>query len=101
MISNENLNDLAEKLSSAIPDGLKSLKSDMQNNMKSVLQSSLQQMNLVSREEFDVQAALLSRTLEKLNQLEKQIGELEKTKWINFDITRQTLAFTASKRCTL
>jgi len=80
MITNENLNDLAEKLSSAIPDGLKSLKSDMQNNMKSVLQSSLQQMNLVSREEFDVQAALLSRTLEKLNQLEKQIGELEKTK---------------------
>ena len=80
MITNENLNDLAEKLSSAIPDGLKSLKSDMQSNMKSVLQSSLQQMNLVSREEFDVQAALLSRTLEKLNQLEKQIGELEKTK---------------------
>ena len=80
MITNENLNDLAEKLSSAIPDGLKSLKSDMQSNMKSVLQSSFQQMNLVSREEFDVQAALLSRTLEKLNQLEKQIGELEKTK---------------------
>ena len=80
MISNENLNDLADKLSSVIPEGFKSLKSDMQNNIKSILQSSLQQMNLVSREEFDVQTALLTRTLEKLNQLEQQVEELEKVK---------------------
>jgi len=80
MINNENLNDLANKLSSAVPEGFKSLKSDLQSNFKAILQSGLQQMNLVSREEFDVQTALLNRTLEKLKHLEQQVTELENSK---------------------
>jgi len=78
MINNQNLNDLVDKLSTALPDGLKTLQADAKNNMRSVLESSLRQMNLVSREEFDVQSALLARTLEKLKALEQKVDELNK-----------------------
>ncbi|VAW56054.1 hypothetical protein MNBD_GAMMA07-564, partial [hydrothermal vent metagenome] len=61
-----------------MPESLKTLKSDVKNNIKTTLESSLRQMNLVSREEFDVQAALLARTLEQLKALEKQVEELSK-----------------------
>jgi len=80
MIDNQNLNDLANKLSSVIPDSVKTLKADVDNNIKAILESSLRKMNLVSREEFDVQSALLERTLNKLNELEKQLEELSKSK---------------------
>lgn len=78
MIDNQALNELADKLAAVMPESLKTLKSDVKNNIKTTLESSLRQMNLVSREEFDVQAALLARTLEQLKALEKQVEELSK-----------------------
>lgn len=77
MIDNQTLNELTDKLSSVLPDSMKSIKSDIDSNLKAVLESGLRQMNLVSREEFDVQSALLERTLAKLEQLEKQLEELQ------------------------
>lgn len=77
MIDNQTLNELADKLSSVVPDSVKTLKSDVDNNIKAILESSLRQMNLVSREEFDVQSALLERTLNKLKELEAQLEKLE------------------------
>ena len=77
MINNQNINDLVDKLSAALPDSIKTLQEDAKNNIRAVLESSLRQMNLVSREEFDVQSALLARTLEKLNELEKQMDKLK------------------------
>jgi len=77
MINNQNLNDLVDKLSAALPEGFKTLQADAKNNLRSVLESSLRQMNLVSREEFDVQSALLARTLEKLKDLETQVAKLK------------------------
>ena len=77
MIDKQNLNDLAEKLSSVLPENFQTLKSDVTSNFKTILESSLRQMNLVSREEFDVQSALLTRTLEKLKELEKQVEQLK------------------------
>jgi len=74
MINNQNLNDLADKLSSVLPDSVKTL---ISSNIKAVLESGLREMNLVSREEFDVQSALLARTLKKLDKLEKQIEDLQ------------------------
>lgn len=78
MIDTQSINKFADKLSAAIPDGIKTLKGDLDSNLKAVLESGLQQMNLVSREEFDVQTALLERTQLKLKQLEEQLLELEK-----------------------
>jgi len=78
MIDIQNLNGLADKLTSVIPDSVKTLKDDVNSNIRATLESGLQQMNLVSREEFDVQTALLERTQLKLQQLEEQLAELEK-----------------------
>ena len=78
MIDQKTLDELTDKLSSAIPDGIKVIKSDVEKNIRAVLEATLRNMNLVSREEFDVQSALLTRSLEKLKQLEQQIAELEK-----------------------
>jgi len=77
MINNQNINDLVDKLSAALPEGIKTLQADAKQNLRSVLESSLRQMNLVSREEFDVQSALLARTLEKLKELEAQVEKLK------------------------
>ncbi len=71
------LDELAHKLSGAIPPGLHHLREDLERNFHAILQSAFSQMNLVSREEFDAQAALLRRTREKLEKLEKQVEELE------------------------
>jgi len=71
------LDELAHKLSDAIPPGLHHLREDLERNFHAILQSAFSQMNLVSREEFDAQAALLRRTREKLEKLEKQVEELE------------------------
>ena len=78
MISNQTINELAEKISAVLPDSIKTVQTDLEKNLRAVLESSFSKMNLVSREEFDVQSALLARSLEKLQQLEKQIEELEK-----------------------
>jgi len=78
MIDQKTLDDLTDKLSSVIPDGIKVLKSDLENNIRAILEATLRNMNLVSREEFDIQSALLSRSMERLKQLEQQIAELEK-----------------------
>ena len=77
MIDTNLISELTQKLSSALPESAQSLKSDLENNFRAILESSLQQMNMVSREEFDAQSALLERTLEKLDQLEQQLKELE------------------------
>lgn len=78
MIDNRTLDDLTNKLSGLLPEGIKVMQDDAQKNIRALLESTLSNMNIVSREEFDVQAALLARTHEKLQTLEKQIQELQK-----------------------
>ena len=73
-----HVDDLAKKLASFMPDSMKNLQSDIEDNMRSGLESGLRKMNLVTREEFDIQSAVLLRTREKLEALEKIVTELEK-----------------------
>jgi len=75
---NESLEQLSKRISSLIPGDLKHMQGDIENNIHSLLQSSLNKMNLVTREEFDVQSAVLQRTRKKLEQLEKQVAQLQK-----------------------
>jgi len=75
--------NLAKKLSSLIPelpDTFQHLQKDLESNMRTGLESGLRKMNLVSREEFEVQTAVLLRTREKLENLEKIVKELENKK---------------------
>jgi len=78
MINTDFLDDISRKVSSALPEGIKMMQQDVDKNIKAILQSSIEKMNLVSREEFDVQTVLLARTQERLQILEKQIEQLEK-----------------------
>ncbi len=78
MIDNKTLDELADKLSSALPDSIQIMQHDIERNMRAILESTFQKMNLVSREEFDVQVALLAKTEQRLKELEQQIAELEK-----------------------
>ena len=75
---NESLEQLTKRISSLIPGDVKHMQDDIENNIRSLLQSTLTKMNLVTREEFDVQSAVLQRTREKLEELEKQLEQLQK-----------------------
>ena len=74
---NDPLEQLTKRISSLIPGDVKHMQDDIETNIKSLLQSTLTRMNLVTREEFDVQSAVLQRTREKLEQLEKQVEKLK------------------------
>ncbi len=80
MENKNTFDDLAKKITGLLPGNVQQIQRDLESNIKALLQSSLSKMNLVSREEFDVQSALLARTREKLDQLEKQLAEIENIK---------------------
>lgn len=77
MIDLEKLDDLARRLSSLVPPSLREGREELQENFKSVLQSGLSKLDLVTREEFEVQRAVLLRTREKLDELERTVADLE------------------------
>ena len=73
---NDSIEQLSKRISDLIPGNVKHMQEDIETNVRSLLQSTLSKMNLVSREEFDVQTAVLQRTREKLEQLEKEVEAL-------------------------
>ncbi len=76
-MTNDALENLTKRISSLIPGDVKHLQEDIESNVRSLLQSTLTKMNLVTREEFDVQSAVLQRTREKLEELEKIVSQLK------------------------
>ncbi|MCG8369631.1 MAG: accessory factor UbiK family protein [Proteobacteria bacterium] len=76
-MSDESLENIARRLAEAVPEGLRSVREDLESNFRSVLRSSLSKLDLVTREEFEVQEAVLARTREKLEALEALVKELE------------------------
>jgi len=72
-----NIDELARRLADALPGGLKALRADAEQNFRAVLQAGLSRLDLVTREEFDVQAAVLKRTREKLEAMDARLAELE------------------------
>ncbi len=72
-----NIDELARRLADSLPGGLKALREDAEQNFRAVLQAGLSRLDLVTREEFDVQAAVLKRTREKLAALEARLAKLE------------------------
>ena len=72
-----NLDDLARQLAQSLPQNLRALGGDLERNFKAMLQSGLERMDLVTREEFDVQSAVLERTREKLEAMEARLADLE------------------------
>lgn len=77
MIDLAHLDDLARRLGSLVPPGMREGREELQQNFRSVLQAGLARLDLVTREEFDVQRAVLLRTREKLEALEREVQALE------------------------
>lgn len=77
MIDLAAIDDLARRLSNLVPAGMTQARVDLEQNIKATLQMSLSKLDLVTREEFDVQRAVLLRTREKMDALERNIAQLE------------------------
>ena len=71
--------EFINRIIDALPGGLDDLRQDTEKNLKSALAKVLEKMDLVSREEFEVQQAVLLRTREKLDAMEQQLKDMEKT----------------------
>lgn len=72
--------DLSRKLADSLPSGVQALREDVEHNLRSALESALARLDLVTREEFEIQRAVLSRSRERLEALEKRVAELEAAK---------------------
>ncbi|AMP90682.1 ubiquinone biosynthesis accessory factor UbiK [Legionella pneumophila] len=73
MFDPKQFDELANKLFATLPTSLQNFEKDIQQKFKEVLQSTFSRMDLVTREEFDVQCKVLARTREKLEQLQHQL----------------------------
>ena len=76
-MSRETIDQLAARLAESLPQGLRTVRDDLEKNFRSVLQSGLARLDLVTREEFEIQEAVLSRTRAKLDALEERLRSLE------------------------
>ena len=77
MLKPSHFEALFKQVTSALPKGIVSLHQDVEKNIRVTLESALRRMNLVTREEFEVQSAVLTRTRAKLEELEAQVVALE------------------------
>lgn len=78
MFNPQKLEEIAKQVGDVMPAGVKSFGEDVDRKIKQVLQSQLGKLDMVSREEFDVQTHVLLRTREKLAEMEAKFAELEK-----------------------
>ena len=77
MSTMQAIDELAQRLAELVPPGLKDARDDLGSNFKSALQAGLRKLDVVTRDEFDVQRLVLLRTREKIEQLERQVIALE------------------------
>ncbi len=76
-MASDGIDKLAKTLVEELPQSLKSMRDDLEKNFRSILQSGLGKLDLVTREEFEVQQAVLRRTREKLEALDAHLQEME------------------------
>jgi len=77
MIDSKLFEDIIQRLSDAIPPGMRDLELDLQEKFRAILQGAFANFDLVTREEFDAQTKVLARTRAKLDALEQEITNLE------------------------
>ena len=69
------LKNIKKKITENLPDDLEAMKGDFQQNIQSLIESQIKNLDLVTREEFEVQEQVLKRTREKLEELQKQLDK--------------------------
>ncbi len=73
----QQIESLLHDVSSVLPNDLNQARNEIESNMRAALTASLAKLDLVTREEFDIQTALLQRSREQLDSLQKKLDELE------------------------
>lgn len=76
-MNNDSIQDLAKKLAESLPSSVRAVRDELEQNFSAVLKSGLSKLDLVTREEFEVQEAVLARTRQKLEALEARLAEYE------------------------
>ena len=76
MLNPKKIEQIMQQIQDALPQGIKDLGQDAEAKFKQTLQAQLSKLDVVTREEFDIQTQVLMRTREKLNELEKRVDEL-------------------------
>lgn len=76
MFDPKQFDELAKSLFATLPNSLQNIEKDIQQKFKEVLQATFTRMDLITRDEFDVQCKVLARTREKLDQLQAQVNDL-------------------------
>jgi BMFP domain-containing protein YqiC len=76
-MNSTGLDELARRLAESVPPSVRAFAKDLESNFKAVLQAQLAKLDLVSRNEFDIQAALLARTQAALASLEQRLKDIE------------------------
>lgn len=77
MLNPKQLDEISRRVAEVIPPGLREAQQDLEKNLRAAMQAIFAKLDLVTREEFEVQSAVLQRTREKLEALEKKVAELE------------------------
>ncbi len=77
MLDPKLFDDISRRVAGSLPPGLQALQDDLQRNLRSSIESALSRLNLVTRDEFEIQQAVLLRTREKLEALEARVAALE------------------------
>jgi len=78
-IPNDLLGQFQQQFGQFVPDMAKAAREDVENHARAAVMSVISRLELVTREEFDAQQAVLLRTRERLEQLEKRVAELEQS----------------------
>lgn len=77
MMDRQDIDNIALRLVSLVPPGVAQAQQDLRANFQDVLAQGLRRLDLVTREEFEVQSQLLARTRTKVDELERRVAELE------------------------
>ncbi|MDR5609107.1 MULTISPECIES: ubiquinone biosynthesis accessory factor UbiK [unclassified Arsenophonus] len=83
MLDAKKIEQVVRQIKDTLPQGIRDLGDDLDKKLRAILQSQLGKLDLVSREEFDIQTQVLLRTREKMAQMEKRIEQLEKKRLAN------------------
>ena len=77
MLDPKKLEDIARQIADSVPPGVKNMAEEAEGKIKQVLQSQLSKLDLVTREEFDIQTQVFIKTREKLEAMEVRLAALE------------------------
>ena len=77
MFDPKQIDELTRRVAEALPPGFSDIQGDVKKNLRAAMQATFAKLDLVTREEFEVQSAVLQRTREKLEALEASVAEME------------------------